>query len=110
MRKRKPVSKVEIKSSCAMLLYQLPDDRQDFLLAQKASNLLYTLDEISNWLRSNTKHGVGSEIIEEVKASMKENEIAIKDEAMLRTLVEIVLYKVRDKIGDLRERYGGFEP
>ena len=109
MKRKRQVKDLVIKTKCAMLLYQLPDDSYEFKLAQNAGNYLYALDEISNWLRSNTKHGISSELLEEISRSVNENDIQITDDAEMKAFIEVVLYKVRDKVEDIRSQYGAHD-
>jgi len=53
------------------LKFDLPEEHRDFLLAAKANDIIFGLQEIDNWMRDKIKHGEGDNSqIEEVRHRM----------------------------------------
>lgn len=87
----------------AILKYKLPEEEQEFTLAQKApsySHVLWQLDQ--EFFRANIKYGLQQElkrkIIEEMYDKDTQDKIAALDQELVDTIIESTLQASRSKM------------
>jgi hypothetical protein len=85
----------------AILTFQLPQERESFDLANRAIDYSIALDDVQDWLRTNTKYGVQQELKDAILTSM--NEWEEKEPMPSDHVIECILWRVRDKIAEIRQ-------
>lgn len=94
----------------AVLKYKLPDEQEEFALAQKAggfSSVLWSLDQ--EFYRANIKYGLQQDlkqrIVNEVFSKETQDKLAALDQELVDTLIEATLQICRNKLHETCSDY-----